>query len=365
MTNRVVRAALAACVVAGAVAAVPASAATPRVACTGDPRVVHSLDVKVKGTVAHGLYAVPRGRARGVIAFAHGNGKTSEHWRRYISRMAVEHRMIAFAMDYRFQRLLPRVKGKPRSSRGWRVAEGAEDSVAVTQLFDKTCGRLGANVMYGTSMGGNTAGLAAAARATRPSGGPLFDFLFLIESVSNVTETYYEARGVAQSGNKTAVNAVTDIEEEMGGTFEEKSDVYLQRSVVTRADDIRASGIQGVVLVHDIDDGQAGYNQTDEMAAELHRAGVAADVFHVLTRGSEEEDTTLDEYVLNNVPGQPNGPLAGHAAEESETHVVIRTGFARLAALLERGEVPHCRDFVVDGTTKTTTPDPASNRGTC
>lgn len=37
-----------------------------------------------------------------------------------------------------------------------------------------------------------------------------------------------------------------------------------------------------------------------------------------------------------------------------------RTGFERPLAYLSSGETPHCRDFVVDGTTNTTTQVPGT-----
>ena len=78
--------------------------------------------------------------------------------------------MIAIAPNYRGQ--VDDLKAQPLpSSRGWRVAEGAVDTNAVAQLFDKTCLKgKGHNVLYSVSMGGNTAGLALAAKPKRLGG---------------------------------------------------------------------------------------------------------------------------------------------------------------------------------------------------
>ena len=125
---------------------------------------------------------------------------------------------------------------------GWRVAEGADFSVAAARKFGAAC-HPRTTVMYGVSMGGNTAGLAVAERAKRADGKrPLFDYLFDIEGVMNVTETYLEATA-------TQNYAQGEIEEEMGGSLQQAPVAYQQRSVVTRVPDIAASGTRKSILV--------------------------------------------------------------------------------------------------------------------
>ena len=51
-----------------------------------------------------------------------------------------------------------------------------------------------------------------------------------------------------------------------------------------------------------------------------------------------------------------------HTAQSWAEHIrriVGNTGFDRLSAYLRSGETPHCRDFVVDGATRTMTQVPA------
>src|SRR5205823_2771895 len=103
-----------------------------------------------------------------------------------------------------------------------------------------------------------TSGLMAAARATRPTlpgtvTKALFDYWIDVEGATNVSETYTEARALAPV-NDFANHAVQDIEQEMGGPIEMAYARYLQESVVTRAADIKASGVKGVVLVHATND---------------------------------------------------------------------------------------------------------------
>jgi hypothetical protein len=160
------------------------------------------------------------------------------------------------------------------------------------------------------------------------------------------------------------VNAVEDIEREMGGPFESRSEVYTERSVVTRVDDIKAAGVKGVVMVHGVDDGLVGYNQSPEFYTLLRQAGIPVDFWTAVTRGeSSEPGTTLDGYVTNQVPGFTS-PFAGHASEASETHIVGNTGFERLA-LLFKGVVPACRTGVLDGTLGYTETKPVTAPNAC
>jgi acetyl esterase/lipase len=337
--------------------AVLAPSAEAKVRCTGDPSSVQRLDLTVAGQPAWGLYALPSAAPRGLVVFFHGYTHTAYSWAQHVERTAAQEGVIAVAMDYRGQVDLPPEPGTtlPRS-RGWQVSEGADDSIAAAQLFERTC-RLPTIVAYGVSMGGNASGLAVASRATRSDGTPLFDQWFDIEGAVNVIEIYTAARELAATGNELAANATADIEREMGGTLEERPEAYTTRTVVRRADDIKASGIKGVTIVHGVDDGLVPNSQSREMQLRLRALGIPTDVITAGTRGSTSEaGTTLSGSL---VPGF-DSPFAGHADETSTTHIVGRTGFERLSAYLSAGEAPQCRDYVVDGTTQTMTAVPGT-----
>ena len=329
------------------------------------PYDVQRFEMLVNGGQAWGLYAMPKAAPKGMVVFAHGYGHTAESWRRHLGRVADELGVVTVAMNYRGQ---VDSAGYPLpSSRGWRVREGAEDSIAAAQMIERACTSLRNKtiVMYGVSMGGNTAGLAAAAGAKRASGAPLFDYLYDVEGAMNVTETYLEARALAASKNQFAVNAVQDIEDEMGGAFEDRSETYLEHSVVTRVEDIKKSGIKGVVMVHGVDDGLVGYNQSPELYTRLRAAGIPVDFWTAVTRGNDSEPgTTLDGYVTSFIPGFTS-PFAGHASEVSETHIVGMAGFVRLYALFQKGERPACRTGLLDGTLGYTQSKPLTAPATC
>jgi len=362
----------------------------PDVACSDDTDTAMRLDLPVKTgdpgqfENAFGFYALPEGKPRGIVAFAHGHGNSAFKWQTNVRNAARDLGVIAVAMDYRGQTFPKSTTPGDISteSYGWRVREGAEDSIAAAQLFEAACSprkakpgkpkrRAGSGkkskkpatkpakaakplpiVMYGVSMGGNASGMAVAAGAERADGSPLFDYWFNIEGVTNVIETYLEARAVAGPplNNKTGQIAVAEIQDEMGGSLEARPEVYAEHTVVTRADDIKASGLKGVVMVHGIDDGTVPYNQSPEMFARLVDQRIPTDFFSVGRRGTGNDGQTLEETltIAGYIPGY-SPMFAGHGGENDLNHPVIALGFERLERLLNDGRKPTCfRKFVYD-----------------
>ena len=320
-----------------------APAANP---CVGDPSQVLSMSYSVKGQTAQALYALPAGKPKGIVVFDHGYGHTMHSWSAHIARTATTLGVIAIAPNYRGQVDTPATTpGGLPSSRGWRVAEGAEDSIAAVKLFDGLCGHSGQNVVYGVSMGGNTSGLVVASKPTDSKGNPLFDYWVAIEPAVNVTETYFGARALA-GVNEFAANAQEDIEAEMGGPFEEASDVYFERTVVNRTQDIAASGIKGVFIAHGVADGLVTHDESRQLEALLRAQDIPVDMWTAVTRSkSSESGTTVDGYA----PVPHDSPFAGHASETSTTHDVGVAGFEALKGLY-KGTVPNCRQILFDGT---------------
>lgn len=313
--------------------------------CVGSGPML-AITAPVGDEVASGIVARPSTDPTGIVVFFHGYGHTSESWRVHAERVSSESGVLAVALDYRGDERIPAEDGGLPSSRGWQVQEGAEDGIAIAQQLLASCPSAETVVAYGISMGGNASGLAVAEGATRPDGTPLFDWWFDVEGATNVTETYHEARAVALSGNEFAVNAVADIERQMGGTFAEVPEAYLQRTVVRRADDVVTSGVRGIVMVHGVDDGLVPHNQSREMAAALAGSGVPVEFTTVVRRDAESESgTTATGTVLGGAGW--DSPFAGHASEASTTHLVNRIAFARLAEVLAGDEVA-CTDIVAD-----------------
>jgi len=262
----------------------------------------------------HGYVAYPSKAPKGIVVFFHGIGHTAEDWAgAHLEDEAQASRVITVAMDY----------GEHDVDGSWQVLAGAEASVAAAQALQAACPMATTTVAYGVSMGGNSSGLALAEHAG------VFDWWFAIEGAHNMLETYLEATAVAVSGNETATAAKAGIETEAGGTPAEVPDHYARRVNVLRAPDIAASGIRGVVMVHAVDDGLVPYNQSREMAAALRGLGIPVEFTTATTTDGGEPGTTADSYV----PVEHEQPFAGHANEDSTTHVVGRLGFERLRAL--------------------------------
>lgn len=276
---------------------------------------------------AGGFVAFPDRPPRGLVVFFHGIDHTAADWaEHHLERVAEESRVVTVAMDYPGDRG-PDDRQIPGA---WPVQEGARVSIAAAQALQARCSTVRTTVAYGVSMGGNASGLAL---ADAPVG--LFDWWFAVEGAHNVIETYLEASALALSGNATATTAQAGIEREMGGTLVEQPDAYRQRTNVLRADEIAASGIRGVFMVHGLADGLVPYDQSREMAASLRALGQPVELVTATTRGGGEPGTTIDGYAWTAAGLTPNpSPFAGHANENSTTHVVGAAGFDRLRQLL-------------------------------
>lgn len=332
-----------------------ASATQP---CTDTTDTATAITLTVDGEAANGHYSLPDSAPQGLVVFSHGYGHSSKSWLHHLRRVANELDVITVAMDYRGITILTTEKapGIP-DTQGWDVTKGAEDGIAAAQYFEDHC-ELDTIVNYGVSMGGNTSGLMAATDVRRGNGDPLFDYWIDIEGAANVTETYTGARILAPF-NAFAAQAQSDIETEMGGTFEQQPATYLEKSVVTRTPDMKRAGLKGVVLVHGVDDGLVTYDQSVQMRAALRAVGIPTQMFTVVLKSDESEaETTLTGYLGTQLDPDYRSPLAGHASEMSTTHIVSVTGFQRLAAIYN-GDVPTCtHESVVDG--QLGTPPPAT-----
>jgi acetyl esterase/lipase len=315
----------------------------PVSACTGDPAAVQRMSLTVEGQEAPALVGLPRKKPRGIVVFDHGYGHTMESWREHVARTAENLGVIAVAPNYRGQEVPP--LGQKTSSRGWRVAEGAADSIAFAQHFERLCKPGGTNVVYGVSMGGNTSGLVVAAQPKRANGAPLFDYWVAVEPAVNVSQTYLGASALAPA-NAFAANAKADIEEAFGGPLTAKPDVYAERTVVNRTDDIAGAGLKGVYVVQGLADGLVTSNQSRELQSLLRARGVPLDMWTAVTRkAGTEPGTTVDGYL----PSGQTSPFAGHASETSTTHVVAVAGFAALDGIYAGGPFT-CGEAVYDGT---------------
>ncbi len=231
----------------------------------------------------------------------------------------------------------------PKTNRGWRVLEGAEDSIVAAKYFMRRFPSIKEVFAFGVSMGGNTAGMAIASpNATRTDGSPLFDHLIAVEGVHNLLQEYQVFRHVS-------VEFAEDVEQEAGGTFEEVPDRYIHLTNLVRSNDM--AYLHSATFVHGVDDILVAYSQSRDMAAALRREGVATELFTVVGRGDGESGSTVTGTAFDTA-GLDIGyesPVAGHGWEGSGTQLVIRVGFEQLWKVMAGKIVGPYRETIVHG----------------
>jgi hypothetical protein len=320
-------------------------------ACTGEPTSIQTLNITVGGVPTYGYYSLPSTTPKGIVVLGHGYPTTAQSMVPLMPGIAQRDGVIVVAMDYHGTIDLEGPTGT--KSRGWKVSEGAADSIAATRLFNGTCQGLSStrfvNSAFGVSMGGNMTGLAVSEQATRADGSPLFDYWFDVAGVTNVPEIYTDATLISLVPlggiQTTGANAKADIEAEMGSPILNLG-TYLNRSPALRANQMKSSGLKGVVVAHGVLDGEVTSDQSDQMVAALALAGIPTDYSTSIFKAPETPPgLTLDGDVLGLIPGYVS-PFAGHV-----NAIVLDSALARLDALYQQGITPSgLKLTLVDGT---------------
>jgi hypothetical protein len=321
--------------VAGASPPIPSTT----VSCSSTSQAVHSLTVLVNGQPATGLYSVPAGSPRGIVVVGHGHTSDAHDMAALVQQLATSDHVIALAMDYRGTNLATLF--------GWRVIEGAQDSIAATKLFDRVCpGSDGfVNAVLGISMGGNMSGIAVSSGARRHDGSPLFDYWFDVSGVTNVPEIYADAQAVSyvpvSSVSSVGTTAMAEMQQEFGGTPLTNPLAYMANSPVLRTVAMKASGLKGVVIVHGVIDGEVTSDMSDQMAAALAVTGIPVELYTSLFKApGTSPGLTIDGYLSALDPGY-RSPFAGHVSD-----VVLQSALDRMSDL-------YAGTFVSNGTSVT------------
>lgn len=282
-----------------------------------------------------GKFALPASdRPTQLVVMMHGYGNDSCSWRNHL-RAAARRGAVAIAMDYTGQ--------DPRTNRGWRVQEGAEDSIKAAKFFMRRFPTIRRVYMFGVSMGGNASGLGIASpNARRADGSPLFDAWVAVEGVHNLVQEYHTFR-------YASAEFAEDVEAEAGGTFEEVPQRYVELTNLARVQDM--SYLPSAVLVHGVDDLLVAYNQSRDMAAALRGVGVPTELFTVLGRGDGEPGTTITGLPFESAAPEAGyaSPVAGHGWEGSNTHLVMRVGLEQLWRVMAGKVVGPYRETLVHG----------------
>ena len=290
----------------------PAAADTTITSCTNASQSAQPLTVTVAGQPASGIYALPATAPRGIVVVGHGFPGTANSEKALVEQIAAADNVVALAMDYRGTDL--------STGLGWRVIEGAQDSIAATKLFDASCpgSATFTNSVLGISMGGNMSGIAVSSNAKRSSGAPLYDYWFDVAGVSNVPEIYVDGTLIGLAPVPALANigkaATAAMDAEFGGSPLTALGAYLNNSPVLRTSAMKSSGLKGVVISHGVLDGEVTSDMSVQMAATLALTGIPTDVYtSVFKAPGTSSGLTLDGDVLGLVPGYVS-PFAGHVS---------------------------------------------------
>lgn len=231
-----------------------------------DAATVERYSVTVDGETALGWAAYPASPApTKLLVFGHGCcGKPDQS--AFVRAYADTYGAVAVAMDYR---------GPGR----WDVMKGHRDLIAATEAMHARFPSITRTVLWGASMGGETTGMAVAARPD------LFDYWVNTFGVTDLFQEFAALGlypGISPNPNDTANPTGSWIVEQTGGTPATVPDAYLARSPAYAADRMR--GITRAYIAHGIGDLIVQYSQSRLMFENLVANGVPVSLTTVLTR---------------------------------------------------------------------------------
>lgn len=267
------------------------------------------------GESVHGCLAFPtEGTVDTLVVMVHGLGHTVQNaWSHHLVE-AAEHGAAAISVNF-------------RDNFGFPSLRGAEDTIHATQMALARFPGVTNTILVGTSMGGNISGTAIH-EAPRLNGGEgLYDWWVDIEGLTNLAESYVEARAALPA-------VAAGMERDAGGSPAQVPAEYARRSPVLNADKMAATGLRGVVATHGPVDGLVPYWQAVSMVQELRRNGVPTR-FITTTRGSGHwDDTTAFGYAGLQATNNSTVDLAGHGWEGDRSHPVVAAGMEQVLSLI-------------------------------
>ncbi len=215
------------------------------------------------------------------------------------------------------------------------VGLGAHDTIAVTQAIRAQFKSIETVYLLGVSMGGAVSGTAISESRYVTDGNPVFDHWIAAEPLAVFIESYYEAKAALPQ-------IAEEMEQETGGTPQDKPGEYQRRTDAMNAHNMAAAGLKTITIVHSVNDGLTPYNQARTMATAAVQAGIPT---QLITVGRKQADHEGPDYTgtgtIAGVFGQKDDPaasayLAGHAADWDHTHPVMRISFEQLFKLLNK-----------------------------
>lgn len=210
-----------------------------------------------QGQEAAGLVAFPDQPTDTLVVLAHGWGGNSSLHRDDLLALA-QAGFVAVAMDFR----------GPQGD--FKLTTGVQDTLAATFDLQRQYPSIHRVVLYGWSMGGAVALLAA---AQGPPG--TYDAAYIGSGVTDLAAVW----------NATPFVRLA-VEAEAGGTPSEAAPAYVRLSPVAQAEPIARHGLERVVFVHGVADEVVPLDHATRMAAALHDAGVPVSLY-VVTKDAD------------------------------------------------------------------------------
>jgi dipeptidyl aminopeptidase/acylaminoacyl peptidase len=289
---------------------------------------VERYSITVDGETALGWLAYPAtGTPTKLLVIGHGCcGKPDQSGT--VSAYADAYGAVAVAMDYR---------GPGR----WDVPKGYRDLIGATENLKARFPSISRTVIWGLSMGGETTGLAVAARPD------LFDYWVDSFGVVDLFQEFAALGlypGVSPNVNDTGNPTGSWIVEAAGGTPVTAPATYLTMSPAYHADTMH--GIKRAYISHGIGDLIVQYSQSRLMYANLVANGIPVSLDTVVTRGGGVQGPFVP------VAGIPTAPTP--VAPAAHDGAAIGYSAETVAALMSGGEPDSgtaFREWVVDATT--------------
>lgn len=227
---------------------------------------VERYAITVDGETALGWLGYPAaGTPTTLLVFGHGCcGKPDQSG--FVRGYADAYGAVVVAMDYR---------GPGR----WDVMKGHRDLIAATEDLQARFPAISRTVLWGISMGGETTGMAVAARPD------LFDYWVDTFGVVDLFQEFAALGaypGISLNPNDTANPTGSWIVEQTGGTPATAPEAYLARSPAYAAAGMK--GITRAYIAHGAGDLIVQYSQSRLMYEQLVANGIPVTLTTVLTR---------------------------------------------------------------------------------
>jgi dipeptidyl aminopeptidase/acylaminoacyl peptidase len=291
---------------------------------------VSRYSITVDGENALGWLALPADPApTKLLVFGHGCcGKPDQSG--MVAAYADAYGAVAVAMDY-------------RGPGGWDVMKGHRDLIAATEDLKARFPSITRTVLWGISMGGETTGMAVAARPD------LFDYWVDTFGVVDLFQEFAALGlypGVGANPNDPANPTSSWMIAETGGTPATVPDAYLARSPAYSAASMH--GIKRAYISHGVGDLIVQYSQSRLMYTNLVANGIPVTLDTVLTRGGAIQGPFVPAQGFPSVP-TPYALSSHDGSAQQYSNEVVH--------YLLLGQEPDSgtafREWIVDATTGT------------